>query len=172
MPRSASARFATSSLVARRIASVNAAIVASPAYLEAHGIPRAPEDLSRHACLIYSGATSRDLRFRAGKRWISVRPQGRLRADSGEAIVCWAIAGLGIASLPTFVCGDAIREGRLVPLLTDYPMADTALHIVRPPGPYTSRKVRALIDAAVQHFGGDRFWDPCRRQLPEAPKAA
>jgi len=155
-----------SSLVARRIAPVHAVTVASPAYLEAHGTALTPEDLARHACLIYTGATSRDLRFRAGKRWISVRPQGRLRSDSGEAIISWALAGLGIATLPTFICGDAIREGKLVPMLIDYPLAESALHVVRPPGPYTSRKVRALIDAAVAHFGGERFWDPCRACQP------
>jgi DNA-binding transcriptional LysR family regulator len=155
-----------SSLVARRIAPVHAAVVASPAYLEKHGTPLSPEDLSRHECLLYSGATTPEWRFRAGKRWIAVRAQGRLRSDNGQALVNWAIAGLGVAALPAFECGEAVRAGQLTALLTEFPMPETALHVVRPPGPYTSRKVRALIDAAVERFS-DKLWDPCAKLLAE-----
>ncbi len=154
-----------SALVARRIAPVHAVIVASPAYLAARGTPRTPEALSQHECLIYAGATVRDWRFRAGKRWLSVRPQGRLRADSGEAILNWAEAGLGIAALPSFTCGDALRDGRLLPLLREFPMPEVALHVVRPPGPYTPRKVRVLIDAAMQMLAPQLMRDPCRTKL-------
>lgn len=157
-----------SSLVARRIAPVHAAIMASPAYLAAHGTPRQPEDLARHECLIYTSATVREWRFRAGKRWLSVRPQGRLRTDNGEAILDWALAGLGIAALPSFTCGEAIRTGRLVHLLSDYPMPEIALYVVRPPGPYTPRKVRALIDAAIETLAPELMRDPCRNEPGQA----
>ncbi|AXS39727.1 LysR family transcriptional regulator [Breoghania sp. L-A4] len=164
-------RLKDSSLVARRIAPVYTAVVASPAYLEAHGTPQQPDDINRHECLIYSGATVAEWRFKAGRKWVSVHPQGRLRADSGEAILRWATDGLGLAALPTFLCSDAIHSGSLVPVLTDYPLPEAALHAVRPPGVHVPRKVRMLIDAAVDRFAEDHTWDPCRLAVCRANAA-
>lgn len=161
-------RLKDSSLVARRIAPVLTAVVASPGYLARHGAPERPEDLSRHECLIYTGASSAEWPFRTGQRWKTVHPQGRLRSDSGEAILRWAIDGLGLAALPTFLSTDAIRDGRLIPLLMQYPMPEIGLYVVRPPGPRTSRKIRALIDAAVERFSTDLNWDPCRLAMTNA----
>jgi DNA-binding transcriptional LysR family regulator len=154
-------RLKDSSLVARRIAPVRAVVVASAAYLAEHGTPATPEDIARHECLIYSGATS-DWLFRSGKRWLAVRPQGRLKSDSGEAILQWAIAGLGIAALPTFVASEAIGRGTIQPLLLDYPMPEFGVYAVRPPGPRVPAKVRVLIDAMVERFAGEPYWDPCQ----------
>lgn len=151
-----------SSLVARRIAAIYAVAVASPAYLAARGRPKTPADLTRHDCIVYTGATVSDWRFRAGKRWIAVRPQGRLRADSGEALIEMAKAALGVASVPTFLVSEAIRAGALEPLLLDYPMPERGLYAVRPPGAHVPAKVRVLIDALVDRFGGVPDWDPCR----------
>ncbi|CAN5349873.1 LysR family transcriptional regulator [soil metagenome] len=151
-----------SSLVARRIAPVHAVILASPDYLAANGTPETPPDLARHACLLYTGTSTPDWTFRVGKRTVSVRPTGRLRTDSGETLLAWAKAGLGIVLLPTFIASEAIRDGSLVPLLWDYPMQEHALYVVRPPGAYVPGKVRVLIDLLVERFGGTPYWDPCQ----------
>ncbi|QPB23568.1 LysR family transcriptional regulator [Rhizobium sp. 007] len=148
-----------SSLIARRIASVRPFIVASPDYLARYGRPEKPEDLHTHECLIYSGRSALDWKFRAGKRMISVRPKGRLFTDNGEAILNWTIAGLGIAELPSFMVSDAVKSGALVPLLLDYPMDAGAIYVVRPPGPYVPAKVRVLIDIMVERFRGEPVWD-------------
>jgi DNA-binding transcriptional LysR family regulator len=164
-----------SSLVARRIAPVRSVIVASPDYLARTGRPQNPGDLAAHECLIYTGRAVPDWRFRAGKRWISIRPEGRLRADSGEAILRWAIAGLGVADAPSFLVSDAVESGALEPLLLDYPMPEHGLHVVRPPGAYVPGKVRVLIDALVERFGGEPDWDGClmrSRRLRESGKGA
>lgn len=150
-----------SSLVARRIAPVRAVLVASPDYLARNGRPRTPEDLAAHECLIYTGSTVPDWQFRSGKRWISIRPAGRLRSDSSEAILQWAIAGLGIAALPSFLPSDALESGAIEPLLVDYPAAEFGIYVVRPPGSYVSGKVRVLFDTLAAHFGGEPVWDRC-----------
>jgi DNA-binding transcriptional LysR family regulator len=150
-----------SSLVARRIAPIRSVLVASPAYLEAHGTPQHPADLSGHECLIYSGRTQPDWRFSAGKKTISFRPQGRLHSDSGEAIRQWAIAGLGIAQSPAFLVADSFPARELVPLLTDYSQPAAELYVLRPPGAHVAAKVRALIDIMVEFFGKEPFWDAC-----------
>jgi DNA-binding transcriptional LysR family regulator len=150
-----------SSLVARRIAPVRSVLVASPGYLGQRGRPSTPRDLAGHDCLIYTGRTVAEWQFQAGKRSISIRPEGRLRSDSGEAVLQWAIAGLGIAEGPSFLVSDAIESGALEPLLTDYARPEHGVHVVRPPGSYVPGKVRVLIDTLVERFGGEPDWDRC-----------
>jgi DNA-binding transcriptional LysR family regulator len=150
-----------SSLVARRIAPVRATVVASPDYLARRGRPETPDDLTRHECLIYAGQTNPVWPFESGKRRFSLRPSGRLRSDSGEAILQWAIAGLGIAYLPSFLLSDAVEQGSLVPLLQAYPGPEFGIFVVRPAGAHVPGKVRVLIDALVERFGGEPDWDRC-----------
>nr|WP_246529309.1 LysR family transcriptional regulator [Microvirga zambiensis] len=150
-----------SSLVARRIAPVRSVLVASPDYLARHGWPNSPQDVAAHECLIYTGRLVPEWQFQSGKRLISIRPEGRLRSDSGEAILQWAIAGYGIADAPSFLAADAIESGALVPLLLDYPMPEYGIYVVRPPGSYVPGKVRVLIDMLVDRFGGTPEWDRC-----------
>jgi len=150
-----------SSLVARRIAPVRSVLVASPDYLARHGGLDGPQDLAAHECLIYTGRLVPEWQFQSGKRLISIRPEGRLRSDSGEAILQWAIAGYGIADAPSFLAADAIESGALVPLLLDYPMPEYGIYVVRPPGSYVPGKVRVLIDLLVDRFGGTPEWDRC-----------
>jgi len=150
-----------SSLVARRIAPVRSVLVASPDYLARNGRPSTPHDLTGHECLIYTGRTVAEWEFLAGKRSISIRPEGRLRSDSGEAVLQWATAGLGIAEGPSFLVSDAIDSGALEALLTDYGRPEHGIYVVRPPGSYVPGKVRVLIDTLVERFGGQPYWDRC-----------
>jgi DNA-binding transcriptional LysR family regulator len=156
-----------SSLVARRIAPVHGAILASPGYLARKGRPASPLELSQHDCLIYTGTAVPDWTFRIGKRWVPIRPSGRMRSDSGETLLEWAAAGLGLTLLPTFLVSDAIRTGAVEHLLSDYPTPAQALHVVRPPGAYVPGKVRVLIDLLVERFGGTPYWDPCQTAAKE-----
>lgn len=156
-----------SSLIARRIAPVHATVVGSPAYLERRGRPATPADLHDHDCLLYSGTADQDWVFRAGKRWVSERPAGRMHSDSGDTLLAWAVAGLGLAVLPTFIASDGIRSGAVEPILLDYPMPTRALYVVRPPGAYVPGKVRVLIDLLVERFGGTPYWDPCQMEAHE-----
>jgi DNA-binding transcriptional LysR family regulator len=150
-----------SSLVARRLAPVRGVVVASPDYLARNGRPRTPRDLTGQQCLIYTGSSTLDWVFRSGKRTIAVRPEGRLRTDNGEVMRQWAIEGLGIAALPSFLASDALAEGKLEAILRDYQMPEAAIYVVRPPGAYVPGKVRVLIDTLAERFGGEPFWDAC-----------
>ena len=148
-----------SSLIARRIAPVRSVFVASPDYLARNGRPSTPSDLAAHQCLIYTGRVAAEWQFRSGKRSISFRPEGRLRSDSGEATLQWAIAGLGITEAPSFMVSDAVESGALEPVLLDYSTLEHAIHAVRPPGSYVPGKVRVLIDTLVERLGGEPEWE-------------
>jgi DNA-binding transcriptional LysR family regulator len=142
---------ADSNLVTRRIAPIRGKCVASPDYIKANGEPRTPEALLEHNCLMQG---VEPWPFVVAGKTITMRPQGRFKADNGEALAAAAIAGLGIAALPDFVIEPHIASGALAPVLADYPPPEAGLYVVRPPGAFASRKVRALIDILVERFGG------------------
>jgi DNA-binding transcriptional LysR family regulator len=151
-------RLADSALVARRIAPVRKVTIASPAYLEVHGRPQRPQELSAHSILVYS---NEQWRFLIGKRWETVRLSPRMRTNNGEMLRAAAEAGVGICMLPSFIAAPAIEAGTVEPILTDFPLDEGALHAVMPPGRATTARVRALIDFLVTHFGPEPSWDPC-----------
>jgi DNA-binding transcriptional LysR family regulator len=149
-----------SSLIARLIAPVRLVAVASPEYLESHGEPSLPEQLSGHQCLIYSGPRERmSWRFTGQGREIVVQPTGRFWADSGEALLQAAEAGLGITVLPIFLVAGSLRRGSLVQLFKDYALPAEGLYVLRPQSAYVPARVRALISLLVSHFGDIPPWD-------------
>jgi DNA-binding transcriptional LysR family regulator len=147
-----------SALIARRIAPVRKVPVASPAYLERRGRPQHPRDLAEHDLMVYG---NEQWRFRVGNRWEQVRLQPRLRADNGEMLRAAAVAGLGICILPSFIAASEIQSGGIEVLLKDFPMEESGLHVVMPPGRAMTARVRALVDFLVARFGPEPDWDPC-----------
>jgi DNA-binding transcriptional LysR family regulator len=141
-----------SALIARRIAPVSGRLVASPAYIAKHGSPGSLEDVARHPALMQNTEV---WRLRDGVNTVVLHPQGRFKADNGQALVAAALAGLGIAMLPDFLIEEQIASGALVTLLPDYPMPEAGLYVVRPPGDHPPRKVRVLTDLLVERFGSE-----------------
>ena len=154
-------KLADSSLIARRLAPCRHVLCAAPAYLSSHPTPRVPEDLKAHSCLHYSYLSSgQTWRFNGpdGVRKITV--SGRLRINNGDLLKVAATNGLGIALLPTFIVGDALRAGRLVPVLNEWkPVFDSAIHAVYPASRNLSPKVRVFIDFLAERFGELPYWD-------------
>jgi len=139
-----------SSLIARRIYSFKACLVASPTYLANHGAPRTLEDLGQHQAIVKKGEVWRIID--EGKV-INVRPRGRFTSDNGEAVLAAALAGLGVAGLPDFLINQYIEKGELVPLLINYQIPELGMFVVRPAGSHPNRKVHALIDILIEYFG-------------------
>ena len=135
-----------SSLRARRLRGVTVHCVAAPAYLARRGSPRHPAELGEHDCFAYTNVPRQTWRFRGpdGEE-AGVRPEGRLRADSGEAMLPALCAGLGVAMLPDFIVGDDLAAGRLVELLPEWRLPPIGLHLVTPPGEIRPARVEALI---------------------------
>ncbi|MGE5548659.1 MAG: LysR family transcriptional regulator [Solirubrobacterales bacterium] len=155
------ARLADSSLVARKLAPMRRAVCASPDYLDAHGVPQSPEDLAAHDCLCYSNvALSDEWRFVTpdGKPW-PVAVRGRLRTNNGDALRAAALKGVGLAYLPTFLVGNDLKAGTLVPVLGEYVPQDMAVHAVYPHSRHLSPKVRAFVDFLADRFGPRPYWD-------------
>lgn len=155
------AALSDSSLIARKLAPARRVLVASPAYLAAHGAPAAPEDLVQHRWLGY-GAT-------AGlQRWPYLKADGSagtvplrcaLISNNGHILRDAALAGQGITELPTFLVGCDIAEGKLALVLPDSPRPELGIYALYTPNRYLAAKTRVFIDFLVTRFGARPEWD-------------
>jgi DNA-binding transcriptional LysR family regulator len=137
-----------SNLIARRVGQIYGKLVASPDYIQRHGSPEKPEDITAHQALVGAEAW----RFMDGDRLVTVQPQGRFSSDNGAALASAAAAGLGIAWLPDCVTHDYLASGALVPIMTRYPLPVGGVYVVRPPSPHPARKVRILSEFLIDAF--------------------
>jgi LysR family transcriptional regulator, regulator for bpeEF and oprC len=139
-----------SGLVARPFAEQVLTVCASPQYLKAHGKPKSPGDIERHACAVFRMPTSgrdRPWEFRANGEPLKLNPVSRLRLSDGEALVEAAIAGIGLVQTPHYMTESAIASGRLVECLADFRPAPLPISIVHAGGRVVPPRVRVLIDA-------------------------
>lgn len=139
-----------SNLIARCIGPIYTRLVASPDYIKTHGAPETPADLATHEALLQNIET---WQFMDGDHAITVRPQGRFKADNGIALVAAATAGLGIAYLPDCLIHEQVTSGALVPIMTGYPPPTAGVYVVRPPGQHPARKIRVLTELLIESFG-------------------
>ncbi|HWL82413.1 MAG TPA: LysR family transcriptional regulator [Roseomonas sp.] len=160
-----SGRLGDSELRARRLGTSRRALCCSPDYAARHGLPESLEALAAHSCLGYANAAAGHLwRFApagdtAGEpRSLVLR--GRMTANSGEALLDAARAGIGLVVLPTFLVADAVRAGDLLPLRIPgwEPVPDT-IQLVYPPTPAMPLKVRALIEHLAGTIHEPFAWD-------------
>lgn len=138
-----------STLVARRITSFRAHLVASPEYIAARGAPSSLDEIVDHEALVLRPVWPMTDRGQT----VFVRPQGRFRADNGMAITAATLHGLGIALLPDFLVSELISSGALVVLLPEHAPAPVPIHLVRPPGANVPRKMSSLIDILLERIG-------------------
>ncbi|AUX38853.1 LysR family transcriptional regulator [Sorangium cellulosum] len=133
-------------LIARRLTPDRRFLCASPAYLERAGVPRHPDDLLRHECVVLHD--QRDWRFRMPDGSVhTVKVGGRFRCNNGEATREAAVAGLGITLKSQWNCYMEIAARRLVPVLEEYPLEhDIAIWAVYPSARQLAPRVRAFID--------------------------
>lgn len=143
-----------SSLRARRLAPMPGAVVAAPSYLERHGRPEHPSELTGHACIGYAYQQRRGLwRFEnAAGEVVSVRPSGQLRVNNGEAALPAVLAGLGIVGLPEFFVREALANGRLEQILSDWVVSRAALYLLSPPGGPRPARVGVLADFLAERL--------------------
>ncbi|KQY89794.1 LysR family transcriptional regulator [Brevundimonas sp. Root1423] len=141
-----------SSLITRRLATVRAAVVASPAYLDARGRPERPTDLAGHDVILYTNALNQ-WRFRRSEGWDYVRGNARLRTDNAQMVLASGKAGLGVVILPWFMAEQAVLEGALEQILHDYPHEGGGLHLLMPPARARIARVRALVCFLTDKFG-------------------
>lgn len=146
--------------ISRKLATSRNLIAAAPDYIARHGAPGAPADLNRHDCIGYSYSATGDiwrLTGPGGGHEVAIR--AIMHTNNGDTARAAAVAGRGIVRQPTFLIGDDLRAGRLVPLLEDYKAADIDILAIYPSRRHLSAKVRVMVDFLAESFRGTPAWD-------------
>lgn len=143
-----------SGLIARRLAPHRLVLCAAPDYLKKSGVPRTPEDLQRHECLVFAHTSMRtQWSFNGPKGSVTIPINGRFSTDSGEALRAAAIAGLGVILQPSELLAEDIQAGRLTRLLAKYEPSPRPLHALYAPDRRMTPKLRSFLDFAAKEFG-------------------
>jgi len=151
--------------IARRLARSEVITCASPEYLDRHGRPQHPSDLARHQALVpplsdlqrgltfFSGAWGDD---EPGGESVTVIPPKRpaLSTSHIDTMYAAALAGLGVAGLPSFVIEDALLENALERVLPEWRLFSTTLWAGMPTRKHLPARTRAFLDFLIEIFGG------------------
>ncbi|MCU0868714.1 MAG: LysR family transcriptional regulator [Burkholderiales bacterium] len=144
-----------SSLVARRLGAGRRVIVAAPDYLARAGTLQHPDDLQNHACLLFSGlSTGFDWIFTGPNGDLRVRVGGPVRTNSGDQLRTAAVAGVGVAALPSWIVSAELQSGALVEVLRDWCTPPSEINAVYPSARRVPVKVRAFVDFLKERFAG------------------
>ena len=139
-----------SNLIARRIGAVHRILVASPGYLARHGAPTSPTDLRLHSMIAFTGLMpNREWRFLNGEKPGSVSLDPRFEINDAIAAIQAAEMGHGITIALSYMVGDRIRCGTLVPVLDTFTLPPHPVHLVYPHARLVAPKIRAFIDFAA-----------------------
>lgn len=138
-------------------------VAASPRYLETHGAPTQPEELTKHDALIYSTVQGDAIWHFSGERGaplavpMAVRVDGRLRSNNLSVLLAAARDGFGVAVLPRYVADSDLRRGALVQILDDWLLPGQDIHAVYPSPRLVPAKVQELVSWLKNGFT-DHWW--------------
>lgn len=143
-----------SSLRARKLTESTRRMIGSPSYFQKFGRPMKIDDLNEHKLLHYSSQANGavwKIKAPSGETR-QVRTAGWLSVNDGQSLLNAAVAGLGIAYLPSFLYAEAMEQGLVEDAIPDLPIETQGIYAVYPPGRFTQPKVRAFIDFLVKAF--------------------
>jgi DNA-binding transcriptional LysR family regulator len=140
-----------SSLMVRRIATLQFVLCAAPGYLQRAGRPTDPADLARHQCLLHLNDVT--WQFVHAEETVSVKPAD-VSFESNTFLVLQkaAVQGMGIALLPLRSVQREIAAGELVPLLPAFRIPDRPLYAIYAPGGYRVRRIQCFLDFIAQWY--------------------
>ncbi len=153
-----------SSLIARKLASSPRIVCGASSYFEKHGMPKTPQDLKHHNCLINWG-------FEPHDHWkfngpdgepIIVKVSGTMQANTADPLRLAAIHGLGLVVLPTYIVGQDLRKERLQAVLEDYALPSMDIYAVYPHRRHLSAKVRTFLDFLAERLHPIPYWEDWR----------
>lgn len=154
--------------VAKRLASIRLVVCAAPAYLDKFGMPKHPAELAAHNCLTQlSNDYAERWQFVGAEGELSVPVKGSFRCDSGDMMRIAALDGEGIVLEPSFIVGEDLASGALVPLLRDWEIPPAEALAVYPSRRHLSAKVRSFVEFLQQSFSDEPSWDAWMREPRE-----
>src|SRR6266702_7857908 len=149
---------ADASLIARTLAPNFRVLCASPAYLQAHGTPKHPDELTSHRCILIGDQRRAEWRFE-GDESIAVRVDAAIVTNDGEAAHLFALADAGIAVKSIWDVGDDILAGKLRRVLPHHSMSAAPLHAIYPHSQHLAPRVRAFVDYLRERLAQAWRWE-------------
>lgn len=139
---------ADSSLVARKIGSSPAVLVASTEYLLRHGEPSLLSDCDRHEAVLFvsRGGSARPWKLGVQPNPIVYQPRGSFRTNDGEQLREAVLAGLGITQAPLWLFSRDLALGTVKRILTQYEPDPIPISAVRPAARTMPGKVSVFVE--------------------------
>ncbi len=150
------------SLKGRKLADDRRMLCAAPGYLETHGTPKAPGDLTTHHLIAFQNRQPRLLTGQAGEKAVfdPASAKGQLIIDDGQSQVRATLAGAGISLNALWSVHDHLKSGRLTQVLPGFEAAeDNVLWLIYPKSNVLSPKVRVFIDFLIAEIGAKPPWE-------------
>ncbi|MGB8316415.1 MAG: LysR family transcriptional regulator [Aestuariivirga sp.] len=139
-----------STLVSRHVGDVRPILVASPAYLARHGAPRTPNDLRLHMIIAQTALMpNREWRFSRDGKPARITLPARLEINDAHACIHAAERGDGITIALSYMVAEAVRDGRLAPVLQEFSPRPVPVNLIFAQRRIIAPKVRAFIDFAA-----------------------
>ena len=145
-------------VIARRLAPNRRLLCAAPAYLAKRGIPKVPNDLTRHNCIgIRQGEEAYGVwRLTSGRgksaTTEAIKTRGTLSTNDGEIAVNWALDGHGILMRAEWDIERYLKSGRLVQVLPQCHTPDADLYAVYPQRHQLAARVRTFVEFVAHVF--------------------
>lgn len=123
-------------------------VCASPDYVDRYGVPAAPNELTRHSCIVLRENESAygAWHFTRGKKAETVKVDGQLSSNDGSLVLQWALEGRGIAVRSEWEISHHLTAGTLVPLLADWALPNADIHAIYLERHRLSAKLRTFMD--------------------------
>ena len=141
-------------LGARKIMSNQRFLCASPAYLKRNGVPRVPQDLLRHRCILHrqNDDAYSSWKLEKGRKAETVKVRGSLSSNDGDVVLGWALDGHGILLRSEWDAAKYLDSGRLQVVLADYTLPSADLYAYYPSRRQQPARVRAFIDFLAERI--------------------
>ncbi len=144
---------ADSSQIARCLGSVRRVVAASPAYLERHGEPRQPRELTHANCIRFSG-TALDWSFQDGRKRYTVAVSGNLSFNHMAAVADACVAGLGFGMFMSYQVAPQIARGQLRIVLEAFETPPRPINVVYPQARLLPARAKVFIEWIAQELNG------------------
>ncbi|WP_457581477.1 LysR family transcriptional regulator [Ensifer canadensis] len=148
-------RLEDSSLIARKLTSLQHVLCGAPSYFQRTGIPASPQDLAAHNCIQFSLSSHSDFwEFSRSSEQVGVSVDGRYKVGSSLAVRDALLAGFGLSVIPRAYVEDELASGALVPVLAEWSLPLTHVYAVYGSRVHLPLKVRVFLDFVLGEFGG------------------
>lgn len=147
-------------LIEHEVVKIKRLLCVAPEFIKKFGEPKTLDELRKLPCLHYGNLPS-------GSAWIlleegkqqRVQVNGILCSNNAEVLRDAALAGMGVALLPTFIAGQELQSGRLVSVLHQYHAPELYLNLIYPPNRHLSQRIRLFVKFIQARFGETPVWD-------------